>query len=378
MSCIRLRALALGLVALSSCPLVAQTIGFVQANSTTPQTAQSSVSLPYASAQAAGDLNVVIIGWNDTATAVTSVTDTTGNVYALAAGPTTASNLLSQSIYYAKNIGAASASANTVTVQFSAAAGAPDVRIVEYSGLDLSNPLDAVQAGSGSSSTSSAGPVTTSSATDLIVAANTVFTLTTGAGAGFTSRLITSPDGDIVEDQTTTAAGSYSATASLSSSGAWVMQVVAFRAASVQSNLTTQNSCDLNNDGTVNVVDVQLLANMEINASGFPCSANVGGVLGCSESARQVVIKSALGLGCHFVQLNWGASPSSGVVGYNVYRGTTAGGETSTPINSGGPVTGTSFTDTTAAGGTKYYYVVKATNGSSESTPSVEASTTAQ
>lgn len=138
------------------------------------------------------------------------------------------------------------------------------------------------------------------------------------------------------------------------------------------------NSCDLNNDGSVNVVDVQLAVNQEIGASGFSCTANVGGVLGCGDSARQVVIKSALGQGCHFVYLTWTASSSTGVVGYNIYRGTASGAESTTPVNTGGPVTGTSFADTTAVPGTTYYYVVKATNGSSESNASTESSAVAQ
>src|SRR5207247_2307674 len=47
---------------------------------------------------------------------------------------------------------------------------------------------------------------------------------------GFTSRLLTSPDGDIAEDRMVTATGSYSATtAALSPAGPWVMQMVAFR-----------------------------------------------------------------------------------------------------------------------------------------------------
>ena len=42
--------------------------------------------------------------------------------------------------------------------------------------------------------------------------------------------MITSPDGDILEDEIVTTAGSYSATAQLNG-GAWIMQMVAFRAA---------------------------------------------------------------------------------------------------------------------------------------------------
>ncbi len=137
------------------------------------------------------------------------------------------------------------------------------------------------------------------------------------------------------------------------------------------------NSCDLNADGTVNAIDVQLAVNQEIGASGFSCTANVGGVLGCSDSARQVIIKAALGGGCHFVYLTWTASSSSGVIGYNIYRGTASGAESTTPLNSS-PISGTSFADTTAVSGTTYYYVVKATDGSSESGASAESSATAQ
>ena len=73
------------------------------------------------------------------------------------------------------------------------------------------------------------GPATTTLANDLIFGADMVATTTTAAGSGFTSRVITTPDGDIAEDKVVTTAGSNSATATLSS-GAWVMQMVAFGA----------------------------------------------------------------------------------------------------------------------------------------------------
>ena len=53
---------------------------------------------------------------------------------------------------------------------------------------------------------------------------------TTAAGTGFTSRVITNPNGDIAEDRVVTAIGSYTATAPLGSSGAWIMQMAAFKA----------------------------------------------------------------------------------------------------------------------------------------------------
>ena len=119
---------------------------------------------------------------------------------------------------------------NTVTVTFSTAAVSPDIRILEYSGADPANPVDVTSASNGNSATSSSGAATTTNATDLIFGANLVQTLTTGPGAGFSSRLLTSPDGDIAEDQMVTTTGSYSATAPVGPSGPWIMQMVAFRA----------------------------------------------------------------------------------------------------------------------------------------------------
>jgi len=208
---------------------VVSTPAFVQRNSTAPQSAQTSVVLPFTLAQTAGNLNVVIVGWNDTTAQVSSVTDTKGNTYVRAVGPT-ASSGMSQSIYYAKNIVAAAANANSVTVTFNVAAQFADIRQLEYSGIDPVNAVDVTAVGSGTGATSSTAAVTTTAAVDLLVAGNMVSTLTSAAGTGFTNRVITTPDGDIAEDRVVSAIGSYSATASLGS-GQWLMQMVAFRAA---------------------------------------------------------------------------------------------------------------------------------------------------
>ena len=203
---------------------------FGQIKSAVPQTPQTSVAVVYSAAQVAGSLNVVVVGWSDSTSSVTAVTDSKGNVYQLAIGPTRRTGILSQSIYYAKNIVAATAGSNTVTVGFSPAAAFPDVRIVEYRNIDKVNPLDKAVAGTGSSTSSASGSTTTTFATELVVAANTVETATTGAGSGFTSRLITATDGDIVEDRVLTSTTSVNGVAPVSPSGQWVMQTVTFRA----------------------------------------------------------------------------------------------------------------------------------------------------
>ena len=86
---------------------------------------------------------------------------------------------------------------------------------------------------------------------------------------------------------------------------------------------------------------------------------------------------SLSGAGTHDVILTWTASPTSGVVGYNVYRGTNSGGESATPINSA-PINGTTYADENVTAGTEYYYVVMAvaSNDSTLSAASNEASAT--
>jgi hypothetical protein len=197
-------------------------ISFGQVAAATPQSSSATVSIAYPSAQTLGDMNIVVVGWNDTTSTVQSVKDGAGNTYYLAIGPTAASGL-SQSLYYASNIAGGS---NTVTVTFSQAAAYPDVRILEYKGVST---LDASAGASGSGTTASSGSATTTVVNELVFGADTIGTTSKAVGTGFTSRIITSPDSDIAEDKIVTAAGSNSATATLSS-GAWVMQMATFRA----------------------------------------------------------------------------------------------------------------------------------------------------
>ena len=201
-------------------------VAFVQLNYATPSAPSASVSVAYTLAQTAGNLNVVAVGWNDATSTVSTISDTRGNTYTLAVGPTTGTGLR-QSIYFAKNIAAGS---NTVTVTFNQAAAFVDVRVQEYSGLDTANPLDVAAGAAGTGTLANSGAVTTTSASELIFGAGMTSTHFTGAGTGFTTRIITNPDADIAEDQVVSSTGTYSATAPATSSQ-WVMQVATFRAA---------------------------------------------------------------------------------------------------------------------------------------------------
>jgi fibronectin type 3 domain-containing protein len=70
----------------------------------------------------------------------------------------------------------------------------------------------------------------------------------------------------------------------------------------------------------------------------------------------------------HGLQLNWQGSGDS----FNVYRGTVAGGEGTTPYATG--ITSTSFLDIGGMAGTTYFYKVTAVLGGIESAPSTESS----
>src|ERR1700733_5740629 len=67
--------------------LTAQAAGpaFVQVVAVQPQTNQTTVTVTYTKAQAAGDTNVLAIGWADVTSNITKVSDSSGNTYAVAA-----------------------------------------------------------------------------------------------------------------------------------------------------------------------------------------------------------------------------------------------------------------------------------------------------
>jgi hypothetical protein len=116
-------------------------------------------------------------------------------------------------------------------------------------------------------------------------------------------------------------------------------------------------ACDVNKDGTANVVDVQVATNNYLSCSAAPFQSFVSQVI------TGVLGTCSVNTGLHTVALSWVASTTSGVT-YNVYRATTSGGYNyATPLNST-PISGTSFTDCTASLGQTYYYVIRAVDAS--------------
>ncbi len=202
---------------------------FVQGAFATPQSPSAAVAATYAEAQIAGDANVVAVGWNDTAAFITSVSDAAGNRYRRVGGVVRGQGL-SQAVYVATNIAASAAGTGTVSVGFDRPAAFVDLRITEYSGLRNSRPFDDAASATGVGSNASTPDLQASEANELLFAAGMTGAVFTGAGPGYTVRMITSPDGDVVEDAIGTAAGAYDAEAPISG-GTWLLELIALRPA---------------------------------------------------------------------------------------------------------------------------------------------------
>ncbi len=181
----------------------------------------TSFAKAFAGSVTAGNTVVVATSsWNGGGTgAVTSVTDNQGNVYTQANGLSVNEPL---AVWY--HVGIASSGTLTVTAH---TANNADITLAihEYSGV---GSIDQHTTGSGTGTTSTAGPVTTTSANELIFGAynnETASNLTATAGSGFSLR--TSQNDNTAhevlwtEDKTVSSIGSYSADMSFSGSSTW-------------------------------------------------------------------------------------------------------------------------------------------------------------
>jgi fibronectin type 3 domain-containing protein len=106
--------------------------------------------------------------------------------------------------------------------------------------------------------------------------------------------------------------------------------------------------------------------------------AVIGNLTLTSNASNSPMVIALNGTGAtvaHSVALNWVASASTGVTGYNVYRGTQTGGPYSKVTAT--PVATTSYTDSTVTAGATYFYVVTAVDSAgNESAFSSEVSAT--
>jgi fibronectin type 3 domain-containing protein len=127
-------------------------------------------------------------------------------------------------------------------------------------------------------------------------------------------------------------------------------------------------------------------ANITVGGKGFLVQQNWlnanGGLCAQTYSTTSATVPGAPTLnsataGVNSVSLSWSVPASNGgsaITAYKVYRGTTHGGESATPIATLGNVS--NFTDAAATAGSTYFYTVAAANALGTGTPSNELSAT--
>ena len=202
---------------------------FVQAQGTNSQSGnQLYITLPGPST--AGNLMVVSFSMSTASSLydVTSITDTKGNTYNLAAGPTDWSVGGKRGwTYYASNI-AGGGSAITITVTLTGNPTNSNTYAAEYSGIATSSPLDQSSAAIGSGTTLDSGSQTTTQASELIFGFGMSSSAVT-ADAPYTNR--NNFDSNFIADQIVSSTGSYHVTGSAPGGGNWLCQMVTFKGA---------------------------------------------------------------------------------------------------------------------------------------------------
>ena len=196
---------AAGNVSPVSSPATATTLAASGTGASTPAFVQSaafqitsgtSVSVTFTNPNTSGNLIVAYVVWDNSG--LVSLSDSQGNTYASAVGPTQYSgDKTNAQAFYAKNVLGGS---NRLTATFATAVTSYGILYIhEYSGIDQTNPVDATIAASGSSASMNSGSVTTKNATELLFGAGESNNAVTNAGVGYTAR--SSAYGNITEDR---------------------------------------------------------------------------------------------------------------------------------------------------------------------------------
>jgi hypothetical protein len=193
----------------AGCPIVK-----VQSNAATNA---STLAFP----QPVGSHNLLVVCVNITSATVQQITDSVGNTFVLL--PAGSTPFGPQVIGYAAN---SRPGADTITITPFGTPTFIEVFILEYSGLQPSNPFDASASASGTSAMMDSGPAMTTGSHDLILGF-AIAGPSISLGSGFTMQETIS--GDVVEGELVLSSGSYRATAALGASGDWGMMMAAFK-----------------------------------------------------------------------------------------------------------------------------------------------------
>ncbi|HSW90467.1 MAG TPA: hypothetical protein VLF64_00550 [Candidatus Saccharimonadales bacterium] len=194
-------------------------ITFVQGNANGDSSSGTVTTCAFTSNVTAGNLLVVAVSFAS-AIETASVTDSLGNTYSTAVGPTT-SNTIASRVYTFYTVTGLSG-ANTVTITNSNLVLFRRVSVHEYSGV---NTLEVATGTNADTGAPDSGPVTTTHANALIFGWGISNNGTTSAGTGFTLRETALSES--TEDMIVSSTGTYDAIYP-SDGSAWICQVAAF------------------------------------------------------------------------------------------------------------------------------------------------------
>jgi uncharacterized repeat protein (TIGR01451 family) len=202
-------------------PVAVSGIKLVQGRAFGNESGTANMSLAFNANNTAGNF-LIVTGTAARPARNISVSDTLGNIYALALGPVTdVAQDVTIYVWYVPNC---KGGANTVTIT-PTGTSALEIHVSEWSGIANINPVEVTAFGTGTGTAVSSGASTTTSSGDLIFGYGWVFN-TASAGTGFTPLSLI--NGDLDEYQIQSSSGSVAATFT-QSSGTWAAAMVAFK-----------------------------------------------------------------------------------------------------------------------------------------------------
>lgn len=210
-------------------------IAVVQSRGTFSAASSATLALAFTNPVVAGNTLAYFLGWNST-TATASASDSVNGAGTLAASSLATGTggfvARAQIIYRAIT----ASGTPTVTATISTSVPYRILHIVELSGVDTANPLDAAGAGAGSSTAPSAS-LTTVTANTLLFG-GTYVEQTGSAGGGFTG--LQNTDGNQSEYKLQAATGATSVAFVQSPTGRWAATAAAFKAATGGGGVTVE------------------------------------------------------------------------------------------------------------------------------------------
>jgi len=198
-------------------------IVFVQSQGAFDGSSDTTMQATFSSPVTAGNLIIVALAYQSPSSTAT-VSDTQGNTYSAATGPTVNANMGSGFTSYIFYTIAGSTGSNTVVATLANTETYRRILIHEYSGVDT---FDVASAATGNSATLDSGSATTTQATELIFGWGVSNNGVTDPGSNFMLRQTTQLES--TEDKTVISTGNYNATFPTSSSE-WICQMATFYA----------------------------------------------------------------------------------------------------------------------------------------------------